>query len=713
MEVEPVFIAGGCNRSSSAISWQKSQNAAIAFCCSNLVLIGNADSATIESSLVGHGPDVTVNAVKWVQDGSGRLISGDSDGSINIWTYHSNRSYSLNATLTGHLASVTNLSVIVALDGHLLISSCASDGTVRLWRDGKCVQTIECTALPLCSALVIYQDRVFLAVGDVDAQVILYRLERDEQFARVAVLNGHGDWIRGLDFMVSEKKECVLASAAQDRLIRIWVFSDAESVHVSLESVLAGHDQGVLSVRWGPDQQLLSASMDKTMIIWSHDKDSDLWISMAQTGEVGGHNLACYCAEWSPDGNRLICNTYNGAFYLWSRTNDGRFTSSPIFSGHSSPVASLAWNPEGQYIISAGEEDQTTRIFSTWTHGPGLSPTFHEIGRPQMHGYDMSCVCPIASVAHRFASGAQEKVIRVFDAPRNFIQDLHQLSGVDSIEKSDIVRAENVFCPEIGLSNKAVSERDDRSSMTGPPDESLLMQDKLWPEVAKLYGHGNDVFAMTCAHDGTTLASSCSSKEPNQAAIILWSTSTWKPKQSLPIHSLTVVQIEFSHDDKFLLSVSRDRSIAISMRVDDVWKTTMCLEKTHHRIIWSCSWSHDDLYFATGSRDKKIHVWKVDRSNGSFSLDSTIATKSAVTAVAFTDDYLLGVGCEDGSIYIYKGQFGSEKILVWESAVDFPKEICHSRAVRALKWNPRQGVLTLASCSSDHTVRLFSIQERP
>ena len=39
-------------------------------------------------------------------------------------------------------------------------------------------------------------------------------------------------------------------------------------------------------------------------------------------------------------------------------------------------------------------------------------------------------------------------------------------------------------------------------------------------------------------------------------------------------------------------------------------------KNSHHtRIVWSCSWSFDDKYFVTTSRDKRACIWDGDNDN--------------------------------------------------------------------------------------------------
>ena len=59
----------------------------------------------------------------------------------------------------------------------------------------------------------------------------------------------------------------------------------------------------------------------------------------------------------------------------------------------------------------------------------------------------------------------------------------------------------------------------------------------------------------------------------------------------------------------------------------------MMRNASHSRIIWSCSWSPDDVLFVTGSRDKSIHVWQTTDS-GPEKIIGHIFPES-VTAVAF------------------------------------------------------------------------------
>lgn len=50
------------------------------------------------------------------------------------------------------------------------------------------------------------------------------------------------------------------------------------------------------------------------------------------------------------------------------------------------------------------------------------------------------------------------------------------------------------------------------------------MQNTLWPEAQKLYGHGYEIYSLAARYDGVVLASACKATSPEHAAIILWYT---------------------------------------------------------------------------------------------------------------------------------------------------------------------------------------------
>lgn len=84
----------------------------------------------------------------------------------------------------------------------------------------------------------------------------------------------------------------------------------------------------------------------------------------------------------------------------------------------------------------------------------------------------------------------------------------------------------------MGLSNQptivstadesSVIETPSNDAKLDPPTEETLMQNTLWPETQKLYGHGYEVYALCANADGTLLASACKATSVLHAAIILW-----------------------------------------------------------------------------------------------------------------------------------------------------------------------------------------------
>lgn len=71
--------------------------------------------------------------------------------------------------------------------------------------------------------------------------------------------------------------------------------------------------------------------------------------------------------------------------------------------------------------------------------------TWHELARPQVHGYDMQTLCTLSR--YRFASGAEEKIVRTFQAPANFVQNFRRICNETEDEEGDaVIKCKHQFC---------------------------------------------------------------------------------------------------------------------------------------------------------------------------------------------------------------------------------------------------------------------------
>ena len=591
----------------------------------------------VQSQVLSHHSDVVVSVATCSVNGTEWIASSSADSTVCMWKRSGGggggreQPYEFVQSLTcGRRSFVLDVSFgLLPVTGSPLLACAAEDMHIHLW-------ALQAAAAPA-------------AGGD--------------EWRLVQHLAGHEDWVRTVEFAQRDRSssssgdgtpttgDLLLASGAQDSYVRVWrIVSDdpitdaaattavsdggnvvpeirlrensfSVGVHrfsATLDAVLSGHEHWIYGVTWQPavisnDDRgtveqplcLLSASMDKTLMVWRFDHDASVWLDESRMGDIGGNTLGFYGAAFSPCGQWIIGHGYQGAFHLWRYAAEAR-TWQPrvVASGHFGPVLDLAWSPDG--CLLSVSKDQTCRLHAEWNR-PALTPpasstttgtlasSWHEVARPQIHGYDLQCLAMTAPF--QYACGADEKVIRVFDASALFLRNLSSIGGREVSSSSQAAALPlGATVPALGLSNKAVygdsdakgKRADEESEQFGaadvnrlpafsatelcsPPYEEDLLQNTLWPETQKLYGHGYELFAL--ASDGRHyLASACKASKAEHAAVLLWDTqssaasSSWKLCGTLTYHGLTVTQLCFSNSGEWLLAVSRDRTWSLWRR---------------------------------------------------------------------------------------------------------------------------------------------------
>ncbi|KAI1192032.1 WD40-repeat-containing domain protein [Nemania serpens] len=800
VNTEIEYLSVGANRHTAVADW--SQGGLVAFGAdSNIALWRPHDAKPrgVTSLLSGHKD--TVKAIKF-------LPRSDVVRCIQ--------------TLEEHTAAINCIATLYERGRRRLTSTIfvtgAADASIKVWafdgKEARVLQTIHPRPkfFPLAAALSRLDgdgDALVLAVaGTKDViQIFVAESSANPEFQLQATLTGHEGWIRSLDFTWETKdddanSDLLLASASQDKYIRLWRLhqgkelptavangvdpslgaylpgkSPSNKAHrlntagkdytLTFEALLLGHDDWIYSAKWYTSLdtgklQLLSASADNTLAIWEADPASGIWVTNVRLGEISrekgattatGSTGGFWTGLWSPDGLSVTCLGRTGSWRVWDyNKEEDQWTPQTGISGHTRAVTGIAWAKNGDYLLSTSS-DQTTRLHGSWKR----DNTWHEMARPQIHGYDLNCIDSLGS--SQFVSGADEKLMRVFDEPKAVAKLLTRLCGIGDSNLVVDAMPDAANMPVLGLSNKAIEAVDDhveistsanpeldrealdpgtmvRKSaleMDHPPFEDSLSRHTLWPEVEKLYGHGYEISCLAVSHAGDLIASACKASSVNHAVTRLFETRRWTEiKPPLTAHSLTATRLRFSPDDRYLLSVGRDRQWAVFEReqgaatgeIDNNGGTPEALPgyqlleanpKGHTRMILDAAWvpsTDSSLAFATAGRDKAVRVWR--REGTGIICTTTITETHPATAVDFLPRpdkdgrFVLAVGTEAGKISLYSLDSAT---LAVSSSFALGPELCLAKSVLQLAWRPHTNTSELSVAGDDSSLRIYRLVE--
>jgi WD40 repeat protein len=272
----------------------------------------------------------------------GRYIAmGSTDRTIHVWEAGTGRKL---LTLAGHTATVR--SVAYSPDSKRIVSG-GADSSVRVWdaASGRELQTLWGHTSVVRSVIYDPTGR-FIVSGSSDASIKVWDARTG---AELWTFTGHTGEVNALAYSPDGFS---IASGSSDRTIKLW------NVGGGPPRTFRGHASAVVALAYSSNgAQLVSGSTDGTVKLWDRESGRDLETFPGYSTHIKS-GLA-----YSPNGMFVAAAMEDHSIAIFDVESERQ---TRFLRGHTGDVYDLAYNPDGQRLVSASL-DGTARIWDMTT----------------------------------------------------------------------------------------------------------------------------------------------------------------------------------------------------------------------------------------------------------------------------------------------------------------------------------------------------------